>query len=133
MVSIVYVLISVGVIVLNIILIVKFWGIASDVSAIREMMASGKQTEGLSTRNDCNQTSADHMPVLQLTKGQQRISKSDLEKGQDYNLGDLGLCTYEGVYEGKHGFYPVKEIDKSSKYFHDDINPYYLIPDSDLE
>lgn len=132
MVSIVYVLISIGVIVLNIILIVKFWGIANDVSAIREMMASGKEAERLSARNVNDPAEVEPVPTQQLANDQRRIPKVNLEKGKEYDLGDLGLCTYEGMYNGKHGFYPVKEINKSSIYFHDDVDPYYLIPESDL-
>lgn len=131
--TIFYILISIGVIVLNIILIVKFWGIAGDVSAIREMMASRRYPEGLSSRNVSDPTGVEAVPTQQPANDQKWIPKANLEKGKNYDLRDLGICTFEGMYDGKYGFYPVKEINKSSKYFHDDVDPYYLIPESDLD
>jgi len=67
------------------------------------------------------------------TSARKITSPDSLVKGEKYDLGDLGICTYEGQFDGKFGFYPVKDINRKSPYFHDDVEPYYLIPESDLD
>ena len=138
MVSIVYAMICLAAIVLNIILIVKFWYMAEDVKAMREMMERGNVRDGIPShpagvpptmRNDPEPAP---MPVKKVMSAQKAISKDDLKKGHKYDLGSLGVCTYEGIYEGEYGFYPVGKIDRNSPYFREDVEPYYLIPESDL-
>lgn len=125
-------------IMLNIILIVKFWAMAEDVKAMREMMERGDVRDGIHSHpagvppTMRNEPEPAPMPVRKVPSVQKAISKDGLKKGNNYDLGNLGICTYEGMYEGKYGFYPVGKIDKNSPYFRDDVEPYYLIPESEL-
>lgn len=138
MVLIVYVVICLAAIVLNIILIVKFWVMAEDVKAMREMMERGIVRDGIHSHpagvppTMRNEPVPAPMPVQKIPSAQKAISKDDLKEGHKYDLGNLGICTFEGMYEGKYGFYPVGQINRNSPYFRDDVEPYYLIPESDL-
>lgn len=138
MIAIIYALICIGALALNIVLIVKFWSMAGDVKAIRDLMETGKAPGVLPTNNVgvspsmMSVPAPAPMPSRKYPTAQNVHSKDDLMKGKNYNLGTLGVCTYEGMYEGKYSFYPIGKIDRTSAYFRDDVEPYYLIPESDL-
>lgn len=128
--NILYILIMisfVGQLVLDIVLIVKFFGIAADVKAIRRKMYS-EIHEGFSSQNAKTPETVNLNTPLQKAS-----SRVILTKGNSYDLGVLGICTFEGIYEGKYGFYPQGVIDRESIYFRDDVEPYYLIPETDLD
>ena len=117
---IINIIVSIGVLVLFIILIVKFWNMANDVRDIKNFQMYGNS-------NNSQKTIERKTAPGPTFNG---IDIDSLKKGDRYVLGKLGVCSYEGMFEGKYGFYPVKgtQIVKSSPYFRDDTEPYYLIP-----
>lgn len=113
-------IISLVVAVLQIILFVKIWIMANAVINIRDMMIAGRQTG-----------TPGNYPISQTpNKVSRSISPENLEKGKRYDLGTLGMCTYEGMFQHKYGFYPVTpgSVLKSSPYLCDGSEPYYLVP-----
>ena len=97
-----------------IVFIVKFWCMANDMEEIREHLGFHN---------------------LAQFKYKSKMVPDMLRKGRQYNLGKLGLCTFDGVLGDKYQFHPLEDdkIDKSSPYYIDLGGSYYWVPEDKLK
>ena len=53
----------------------------------------------------------------------------NFKKGEKVTIIEYGICTFEGVWEGKYAFYPENKTNlPNSPYLVKDVEPYLLIP-----
>lgn len=122
--------------ILGTILFLKIWGMTNNVKEIHDWLMEDKfKKERSSVQNPPKFTpySEKRYEGLSEEAVPNKPFSGDLKKGDKVSIAEYGICTFEGMWEGKYAFYPENNTDLPlSAYLVNDVEPYLLIPKNKL-
>lgn len=122
--------------ILGIILFFKIWGMTNHVKEIHDwLMEDRLKKQSSSGENPTKFTPHSEKEFEDLSE-EAIPTKSinfNFKKGEKVTITEYGICTFEGVWEGKYAFYPENKTNlPNSPYLVKDVEPYLLIPKNKL-
>lgn len=114
--------------VLNIILFFKIWKMTDDVAEIHDEILNRRVNVGSPATLPPTPTNSPHAATV-APQASAEFQTPNLKKGDKVTLKWYGVCTFEGIWDGKYGFYPIKTDNlPPSPFLVEGAEPYLLIP-----
>ncbi len=118
--------------VLSIILFYKIWKMTNDVAEIHDEILNRRVNLGSPSTFPPTPTNNQHAATV-ASQASAKFQTPNLKKGDKVTLKGYGVCTFEGIWDGKYGFYPIKTDNlPSSPFLVEGAEPYLLIPVKNL-
>lgn len=121
--------------ILGIILFFKIWGMTNNVKEMRDFILRNNYiNNGENSKPQFTPPSEKEFAELAEEAVPTKPFNHNLKKGDKVSVQEYGVCTFEGIWQGKYAFYPeITEDLPKSPYLVNDSEPYLLIPQNKLD